>query len=67
MTYTYIQVWGDDGKPVRTISDGIVGPVTGLCYVEKCKTIWVACGGLYALLFDPKTGENVSLAKWGRG
>ena len=37
-------------------------PVSGLCYVPFTRLIWVASGTDSALLYDPKSGENVSLA-----
>lgn len=37
--------------------------VTGVCYVKPTKTIWVAAGTAEANMYDPKSGENVSV-KW---
>ena len=35
--------------------------VTGVCYVRPIKTIWVAAGTAEANMYDPKSGENVSV------
>lgn len=32
----------------------------GLIYVRPVKTVWIADGGSEALIYDPKSGENVS-------
>ena len=35
--------------------------MTGVCYVRPIKTIWVAAGTAEANMYDPKSGENVSV------
>lgn len=35
--------------------------ITGVCYVRLVKTIWVAAGTEEAAMYDPKSGENVSV------
>ena len=55
-----IRVWSPDGKLVHKL-DGFVTTVTGICYVPRNKTIWAAGGTSYAYLYDPKSGENVSI------
>lgn len=34
--------------------------VTGLCYVPKNKTICCAAGSSTAIIYDPKSGEEVT-------
>jgi len=55
-----VRIWSTDGKLVHRL-DGFLTTVTGLCYVPRNKTIWAAGGYSYASLFDPKSGDNVSL------
>ena len=35
--------------------------MTGVCYVRPIRTIWVAAGTAEANMYDPKSGENVSV------
>ena len=41
--------------------EGFLSTITGMCYVPRNKTIWVAGGTAYAYQFDPKSGDNVRL------
>ncbi|KAH3833025.1 hypothetical protein DPMN_106327 [Dreissena polymorpha] len=54
-----MKIWTADGKPVHKL-DNFISTVSGICYVPRNKTVWVAGGTSYASLFDPKSGENVS-------
>ena len=54
------KIWSADGILVHTLK-GFMSTVTGICYVPRDKTIWAAGGTSYAYLFDPKSGENVSI------
>jgi len=35
--------------------------VTGICYVPLIRTIWIAAGTVDVPMFDPKSGDNVSI------
>ncbi|KAK7116215.1 uncharacterized WD repeat-containing protein alr3466-like [Littorina saxatilis] len=54
-----MKMWTVDGKLVHKL-DNFFGTVTGLCYVPRNKTVWVAGGASYAWQYDPKSGDNVS-------
>ncbi|KAL5004688.1 hypothetical protein ScPMuIL_018144 [Solemya velum] len=54
-----VKIWSLDGKPVHKL-DNFFNTVSGICYVPRNKTVWVAGGTSYASLFDPKSGDNVS-------
>ncbi|WAQ99882.1 MHCKB-like protein [Mya arenaria] len=54
-----VKIWTADGKPVHKL-DNFISTVSGICYVPRNKTVWVAGGSSYASLFDPKSGDNVS-------
>ncbi|KAL8562628.1 hypothetical protein ACOMHN_011200 [Nucella lapillus] len=54
-----MKIWSVDGKLVHKL-DNFLGTVTGICYVPRNKTVWVAGGAPYAWLYDPKSGDNVS-------
>lgn len=54
-----VKIWSVDGKPVHKL-DNFLSTVSGICYVPRNKTVWVAGGTSYASLFDPKSGDNVS-------
>ena len=54
-----VKIWTADGKPVHKL-DNFISTVSGICYVPRNKTVWVAGGTSYASLFDPKSGDNVS-------
>jgi len=55
-----VKLWSTDGKLMHRL-EGFLNTITGVCYVPRNKTIWVASGGSNAQLFDPKSGDNVSL------
>ena len=55
-----MKIWSVDGKLVHKL-DNFLGTVTGICYVPRNKTVWVAGGAPYAWLYDPKSGDNVSV------
>ncbi|KAL3866299.1 hypothetical protein ACJMK2_043606 [Sinanodonta woodiana] len=54
-----VKIWSADGKNVYTL-DKFLSTVSGICYVPRNKTVWVAGGSSYASLYDPKSRENVS-------
>ncbi|KAJ8303914.1 hypothetical protein KUTeg_017497 [Tegillarca granosa] len=54
-----VKIWSVDGKPIHKL-DNFLSTVSGICYVPRNKTVWVAGGTSYASLFDPKSGDNVS-------
>ncbi|XP_074652528.1 uncharacterized protein LOC141906930 [Tubulanus polymorphus] len=54
-----VKIWSQDGKLVHRL-EGFLATVSGVCYVPRNKTIWAVGGTSYALLFDPKSGDNVS-------
>ncbi|KAK3098170.1 hypothetical protein FSP39_016842 [Pinctada imbricata] len=54
-----VKIWSIDGKFIVKL-DNFLSTVTGICYVPRNKTVWVAGGTSYASLFDPKSGDNVS-------
>jgi len=58
-----VKIWTADGKPVHKL-DNFLSTVSGICYVPRNKTVWVAGGSSYASLFDPKSGDNVSTGTW---
>ena len=55
-----VKIWSVDGKFIVKL-DNFLSTVSGICYVPRNKTVWVAGGTSYASLFDPKSGDNVSL------
>lgn len=55
-----VRIWSPDGKLVHTL-ENFLSTVTDVCYVPKNKTIWAAGGTSYAYIYDPKSGENVSV------
>eukprot|EP00794_Sanderia_malayensis_P011226 gene11226-12405_t len=54
-----VKVWSQDGQMMHKF-DSLSSTVTGLCYVRQTRTIWVAAGADEALMYDPKSGDNVS-------
>ncbi|PAA50054.1 hypothetical protein BOX15_Mlig018091g2, partial [Macrostomum lignano] len=54
-----VKVWTTDGKLVHRLDD-FASPVTGICFIARNKTIWVAAGYHFAFIYEPKSGENVS-------
>ena len=52
------KIWSVDGKLVHRL-DNFMATVSGICYVPRNKTVWVAGGTSYATLFDPKSGDKV--------
>jgi WD40 repeat protein len=54
-----VRIWSSDGKLVHRL-EGFTSSITGLCYVPRCRTMWVTAGTTDAILFDPKSGDNVS-------
>ena len=55
-----LKIWTNDGKLVHKF-DGFITSITGICYVPKNKTVWCVAGTNSAYIYDPKSGENVSL------
>ena len=53
-----VKIWSIDGKLVHKL-DNFISSVTGVCFVPLNTTIWVAGGLSNAILYDPKSGENV--------
>ena len=54
-----VKIWSVDGKLVHRL-EGFLNTITGVCYVPRNKTLWVASGHSNAQLYDPKSGDNVS-------
>lgn len=54
-----VKIWSIDGKFTHKL-DNFLATISGICYVPRNKTVWVAGGTSYASLFDPKSGDNVS-------
>jgi WD40 repeat protein len=54
-----VRLWSGDGKLVHKV-DQFLASITGLCYLNKTKTICAAAGSNVAAFFDPISGENVS-------
>ena len=54
-----MKIWTADGKPIHKL-DNFLSTISGICYVPRSKTVWVAAGTSYAVLYDPKSGDNVS-------
>jgi len=57
-----VKIWTADGKLVHKL-DNFISTVSGICYVPRNKTVWVAGGTSYASLFDPKSGDNVGILR----
>lgn len=55
------KIWSIDGKHIKLDHklDNFMATVSGICYVPRNKTVWVAGGTSYASLFDPKSGDKV--------
>jgi WD40 repeat protein len=53
-----VKIWSIDGKFTHKL-DNFLATISGICYVPRNKTVWVAGGTSYASLFDPKSGDNV--------
>lgn len=41
--------------------------VTGICYVPQTGVLWIAAGSTQPLLYEPKSGDNVTIYFMGRG
>ncbi|XP_077985512.1 uncharacterized protein LOC144440123 [Glandiceps talaboti] len=54
-----VKIWSQDGQLTHRL-DGFLATITGLCYVPRNKTVWIASGSSVASMYDPKSGENVS-------
>ncbi|PVD20095.1 hypothetical protein C0Q70_20589 [Pomacea canaliculata] len=54
-----VKIWTAEGKLIHKL-DNFPSSVTGVCYIPRNKTLWVASGASYAWLYDPKSGDNVS-------
>lgn len=57
-----VRIWSIDGKPIHRMNN-FLAPVSSLCYCPRDKTIWVTAGLSSASLFEPKSGDNVSLKR----
>ena len=55
-----VKIWSIDGKFTHKL-DNFLATISGICYVPRNKTVWVAGGTSYASLFDPKSGDNVCI------
>ncbi|CAI7990611.1 Nuclear distribution protein PAC1 [Geodia barretti] len=53
-----VKLWTGDGKLVHIIQCS--DTVTGLCYVPQTMVLWVAAGTPLPLLYEPKSGDNVT-------
>ncbi|KAF6030822.1 hypothetical protein EB796_010866 [Bugula neritina] len=54
-----VKIWSVDGKLIHRL-EGFLSTVTGVCYVPRNKTVWIASGSSNAQLYDPKSGDNIS-------
>ena len=54
-----VKIWSVDGKLIHRL-EGFLNTISGVCYVPRNKTVWVASGNSNAQLYDPKSGDNVS-------
>lgn len=52
-THTYVHTY-------TSIVSDCSDTVTGLCYVPPTGVLWVAAGTPLPLLYEPKSGDNVS-------
>lgn len=41
--------------------------VTGICYVPQTGVLWIAAGSTQPLLYEPKSGDNVTIHFMGHG
>jgi WD40 repeat protein len=55
-----VKVWSPECKLIHRVTDQSFSVITGLCYVPRNKTVWVSSGNELILIFEPKSGENVS-------
>ena len=54
-----IKIWSTDGKVMCAIA--CTAGVTGLCYVPETRILWAAAGTPTPILYEPKSGDNVSM------
>ena len=57
-----VKVWSQDGKLRQQVSTVFYDSVVSLCYLPRSKVVWIASLNQHPILFDPKSGENVSLS-----
>ncbi|XP_063713940.1 uncharacterized protein LOC134841831 [Symsagittifera roscoffensis] len=55
-----LKLWTLDGDPTFRIDDFQGGNLTSFCYITHTRTLWVACGLNTPLIYDPKSGDNVT-------
>ncbi|XP_075265981.1 uncharacterized protein LOC142358464 isoform X2 [Convolutriloba macropyga] len=55
-----LKIWTLDGDPTFRIDDFQGGGLSSFCYITRTKTLWVACGFNTPLIYDPKSGDNVT-------
>ena len=55
-----LRLWTLEGDPTFRIDDFQGGGLSSFTYIHKTRTLWVACGLSTPLIYDPKSGDNVS-------
>jgi len=55
-----VKVWSQDGKLRQQVSTVFYDSVVSLCYLPRSKVVWIASLNQHPILFDPKSGENVT-------
>ncbi|KAI8592288.1 quinon protein alcohol dehydrogenase-like superfamily [Geranomyces variabilis] len=54
-----VKLWSLDGNLLQRF-DGLNDTVTSLCYVPKTQTLWITANSHAPIVYDPKSGINVS-------
>lgn len=55
-----VKVWSQDGKLRQSVSSCFYDTITSICYLPRARLAWIASNGQKPILFDPKSGENVT-------
>ncbi|KAJ3043664.1 hypothetical protein HDV00_004437 [Rhizophlyctis rosea] len=54
-----VKLWSLDGNLLQRF-DGFSDTITSVCYVIPTQTLWVTAGSTIPIVFDPRSGVNVS-------
>ncbi len=54
-----VKLWSLDGNLIQRF-DGFSDTITSLCYVLPTQTLWITANSPYPIVYDPKSGINVS-------
>lgn len=55
-----VKVWSQDGQLRQRFSTPFYDTITSICYLPRNRIVWIASVGINPVIFDPKSGENVT-------